>query len=185
MMTARGRTGVAAHEAREGTMAKGVIDLKRQLRQLKANEKLAGFTGFGLDLGLSGPAKEGVLKIAEFVRSDGSGYLTLTFQTDIDPEPEKREALAKVFDRFGRFAAAADAATGQARFGQGFQYLMVVSDGLAEGDAWFLVEFDIYYAKLAGRVRDLVERSVLPGLSAVLPIAFEPVNWWENGKTEA
>lgn len=162
-------------------MAEGVIDLKRQLRELKAHEKLAGFTGFRLDLGLGGASKDGVLKIAEFVRPDGSGYITLTFQTDPDPEPDKRAALAAVFDRFSRFAAAAEAAVGQARFGRGYQYLMVMSEGLVDGDIWYVVECDLYYAPLAGRVRELLEASILPGLAAVMPIVFEPVNWWENG----
>lgn len=160
-------------------MADGVIDLKRQLQELKAHEHLSGFTGFRLDLGLGDPAKDGVLKIAEFVRPDGSGYLTLTLQVDPDPEPEKRGALAGVFERFHRFAAAADAVTGPARFGQGFQYMMVVSEGLTDGDIWFVVELDIYYQKLAGRVRPLVEEAVLPGLAGVLPVVFEPVSWWD------
>lgn len=161
-------------------MADGVIDLKKQLRELKAHEKLAGFAGFALDLGDGGPLKDGVLKIAEFVRPDQSGYLTLTFQTDPDPEPARREALAAVFDRFARFAQAADAATGQARFGQGFEYLMVVSEGLVDGDAWYLVDFDIYYKNLDGRLQTLVETAILPGLAGVMPVTFEPVNWWEG-----
>ena len=165
-------------------MATGIIDLKQQLRELKAHEKLAGFTGFTLDLGLGGPPKDGVLKIAEFVRPDASGYLTLTLQTDPDPEPEKRAALVAIFDRFSRFAAAADAVSGLARFGQGFQYLMVVSDGLTDGDEWFVVELDIYYARLSGRVRPLVEDSVLPGLATVLPVVFEAVNWWDSEKAD-
>ena len=160
-------------------MADGVIDLKKQLKELKAHEKLAGFTGFRLDLGDGGPAKEGVLKIAEFVRLDNSGYVTLTFQTDPDPEPPRRAALAGVFDRFGRFAQAVDAVAGSTRFGPGFEYLMVVSDGLVDGDLWFVVECDLYYQKLAGRLRALVEQAVLPGRAGVLPVAFEPVNWWE------
>ncbi len=160
-------------------MTDGVIDLKRQLRELKAHEHLAGFAGFGLDLGLCGPPRDGVLKIAEFVRPDGSGYVTLTFQTDADPDPRNREALAGVFDRFARFAQAADATTGQARFGRGFEYLMVVSEGLADGDAWLAVECDLYYKDLKGRLRGLVEESILPGLAAVMPVAFEPVAWWE------
>jgi len=160
-------------------MTKDSIDLQRQLRELRAHEKLSGFTGFRLDLGLGGPAKEGVLKIAEFIRPDASGYITLTLQADPDPEPEKRAALAAVFERFARFAAAADAVSGRARFGEGFQYIMIVSEGLTEGDVWFVVEFDIYYQGLAGRIRPLVEDAVLPGLAAVMPIVFEPVNWWE------
>ena len=55
-----------------------------------------------------------------------------------------------MFDRFSRFAQAADAATGAARFGQGFEYLMVVSDGLADGDA-VILEIDTlarYVARL-------------------------------------
>lgn len=161
-------------------MSEGVIDLKRQLRDLKAHENLAGFTGFLLDLGLGGAPKDGVLKIADFVRPDESGYITLTFQTDADPQPERRAALAAVFDRFSRFAQAADSVTGAARFGQGFEYIMLVTEGLAEGDAWMLVDLDLYYTSLKGRLRQLVETSVLPGLAAVMPIVFEPVNWWRE-----
>ncbi|MEA4857259.1 MAG: hypothetical protein AAGU21_07700 [Solidesulfovibrio sp.] len=160
-------------------MAEDVIDLKKQLRDLKAHEQLSGFTGFSLDLGLGGAPKDGVLKIAEFVRPDGSGYMTLTFQTDVDPDPASRAALAGVFERFSRFAQAADAATGAARFGRGFEYIMVVSEGLADGDDWFLVELDLYYKNLRGRLRGLVEEAVLPGLAAVLPAGFEPVTWWD------
>ena len=160
-------------------MADGVIDLKKQLRDLKAHEHLAGFTGFRLDLGLGDAPKDGVLKIAEFTRPDGSGYVTLTFQTDPDPEPQRRAALAGVFDRFARFAQAADAVTGAARFGQGFEYIMMASEGLVDGDAWFLVEMDVFYKKLKGRLRELVEKAVLPGLAGVMPVTFEPVNWWD------
>lgn len=166
-------------------MSKEIIDLKRQLRELKAHEQLSGFAGFTLDLGLGAPAKEGVLKIAEFVRPDASGYITLTLQTDADPEVEKRAALAAILERFTLFAAAADETNGQVRFGQGFQYLMVVSEGAAEGDTWVVVEFDMYYRKLAGRVRSLIEQSILPGLAAVLPVTFEPVNWWDAPPTGA
>ncbi|WP_428562631.1 MAG: hypothetical protein ACP59X_21895 [Solidesulfovibrio sp. DCME] len=160
-------------------MTEDVIDLKKQLRELKAHEQLSGFTGFSLDLGLGGPPKEGVLKIAEFVRPDGSGYMTLTLQTDVDVDPASRAALAGVFDRFSRFAQAADAATGAARFGQGFEYIMMVSQGLADGDDWFVVELDLYYKALRGRLRGLIEGSVLPGLAEVLPASFEPVTWWD------
>ncbi|MFU2209058.1 hypothetical protein [Solidesulfovibrio sp. C21] len=160
-------------------MAEGVIDLKKQLRDLKAHEHLAGFTGFRLDLGLGDAPKEGVLKIAEFVRPDASGYLTLTFQTDPDPEPDRRAALAGLFDRFGRFAQAADAVTGAKRFGQGFEYIMIASQGLADGDPWFVVDMDFYYKNLAGRLRPLIEDAVLPGLAGVMPVTFEPVNWWD------
>jgi len=160
-------------------MAEGVIDLKRQLRELKAHEKLAGFTGFGLDLGLGGPRKDGVLKISEFVRPDGSGYITLTFQTDPDVEPEKRAALASIFEGFARFAQAADATTGAVRFGQGFEYIMMVAEGMSDGDPWVLVDLDLYYKNLRGRLRPLLEKTVLPGLASVLPVTFETVNWWE------
>jgi hypothetical protein len=165
---------------REARMPESVIDLKRQLRELKAHEKLAGFTGFLLDLGLDEPPKAGVLKIAEFVRPDDSGYITLTFQSDADPEPEKRAAMAAVFDRLSRFVQAAGEVGGVSRFGKGFEYIMLVTDGLADGDAWLLVDLDIYYKNLKGRLRPLIEGSVLPGLAAVMPIAFEPMNWWEG-----
>lgn len=160
-------------------MSDVVIDLKKQLKDLKAHERLSAFAGFALDLGPSLPRREGVLKIADFTRPDGSGYMTLTFQTDLDPDPASRAALAEIFRQFSFYAAKADPALAAGRFGQGYQYMLVVSDGLMDGDAWFVYEVNLYYAKLAGRVRQLVEGHVLSALAGLMPMSFEPPHWWE------
>jgi hypothetical protein len=57
-----------------------------------------------------------------------------------------------------------------------------MDQGLAEGEVWFMAEADIYYSSLRGRVRELVEGAVLPGLSEILGVVFEAPNWWDDRK---
>ncbi|MFZ5811528.1 MAG: hypothetical protein ACOY4F_05755 [Thermodesulfobacteriota bacterium] len=159
-----------------------VIDLKKQLRELKAGERMAAFAGFSLPLGPDQSAKDGVLKIADFIRPDGSGYLTLTFQLDLGPDIAEHRAVAETFRRLATFASRADRVLGQARLGKGFDSMLCMDQGLAEGEVWFLAEADIYYSSLRGRVRDLVEGTVLPGLSEILGAVFEAPNWWDDRK---
>lgn len=161
-------------------MTDRIIDLKKQLRDLKAGENMAAFAGFVLNLGEALPPKDGVLKIAEFIRPDGSGYLTITFQLDMGPDPAEHQALGAAFQRLFTFAARADHVLGRARFGKGFDYMLCMDQGLSEGEVWYTAEADIYYTSLRGRVRELVEASVLPGLAEILPVTFEAPNWWEE-----
>lgn len=162
-------------------MSDRIIDLKKQLRELKAGEKMAAFAGFVLHLGDPVGDKDGVLKIADFIRPDGSGYLTLTFQLDMGPDPAEHNAVGAAFQKLFTFASRADHVMGKARFGKGFDYMLCMDQGVSEGDAWYIAEADIYYTALRGRVRELVGQTVLPGLAAILPVTFEDPNWWERG----
>ena len=161
-------------------MSDRIIDLKKQLRELKAGEKMAAFAGFVLNLGEPFAAKDGVLKIADFIRPDGSGYLTVTFQLDMGPDTAEHRAVAAAFQRLAAFASRADHVLGRARFGKGFDYMLCMDQGVSEGEAWYTAEADIYYTALRGRVRELVTGAVLPGLAEILPVAFEDPNWWED-----
>ncbi len=163
-------------------MGNRVIDLKKQLKQVKASERMVAFAGLHLDLGKANPDKDGVLKIADHVRADDSGYLTLTFMIDLDMDRESREMLSGVFTRFARFAERADTAVAvaAARFGTGFEYLMLINDGPDGGDMWFMAEVNLYYKALKGRTRELIETKIIPALAELLPARFEGVNWYED-----
>ncbi len=163
-------------------MSERIIDLKKQLRELKAGERMAAFTGFSLSLGQGLPPKDGVLKIADFLRPDGSGYLTLTFQLDLGPDLAEHRAVAEAFQRLAAFASRADRVLGQARFGKGFDSMLCMDQGLSEGEVWYTAEVDIYYSGLRGRVRELVEGAILPGLAQIVAVTFEAPNWWEGRK---
>ncbi|KUG27853.1 hypothetical protein ASZ90_002291 [hydrocarbon metagenome] len=163
-------------------MTDRIIDLKKQLRELKAGEKMAAFAGFSLDLGEPLGTKDGVLKIADFIRPDGSGYLTVTFQLDLGPDLAEHRAVAQAFQRLSAFASRADHVLGRARFGKGFDYMLCMDQGLSEGEVWYTAEADIYYTGLRGRVRELVTQAVLPGLAAIVPVTFEAANWWDDGQ---
>jgi hypothetical protein len=159
-------------------MTDRIIDLKKQLRELKAGENMAAFAGFALALGEPFPVKDGVLKIADFIRPDGSGYLTITFQLDMGPDPAEHRAVSAVFQRLAAFASRADTVLGKAKFGKGFDYMLCMDQGASEGEVWYTAEADIYYTALRGRVRELVVGAILPGLAEILPVTFEAPNWW-------
>lgn len=160
-------------------MNERVVDLKKQLKKIKAGEHMTAFAGLEIDMGQAFPPKEGVLKVADHVRPDGSGYMTLTFQMDLDMDKAAKNALSQVFRRFAVFASKADPVVAASRFGPGFEYLMLIDDGFDEGDLWFMAEVSAYYKALQGRTRELLESRIIPALAELLPARFENLQWWE------
>ncbi len=160
-------------------MSDRVIDLKKQLKAIKAGEHMMAFAGLAVELGENLAPKEGVLKAADHVRPDGSGYITLTFQMDLDMDETSKNALSQVFRRFAVFASKADPVVAAARFGPGFEYLMLIDDGFDEGDMWFMAEVSAYYKSLKGRSRELLEARIIPALAELLPAKFESPQWWD------
>ena len=159
-------------------MNERIIDLKKQLKQIKAEEHMTAFAGLRIELGEGLPSREGVLKVSDHIRPDASGYVTLTFQMDLDMDEASKNALRHVFQRFALFASKADPVVAEARFGKGFEYLMLVDDGFDEGDLWFMAEVSVYYKSMRGR-RELVESRIIPALAELLPARFESVQWWD------
>jgi len=160
-------------------MSDRIIDLKKQLKTIKAGEHMMAFAGLMVELGDGLAPKEGVLKAADHVRPDGSGYITLTFQLDLDMDETSKNALNNVFRRFAIFASKADPVVAATRFGQGFEYLMLIDDGFDEGDMWFMAEVSVYYKKLKDMARELLEGRIIPALAELLPARFENLQWWD------
>jgi hypothetical protein len=117
---------------------------------------------FSLSLGQGLPPQGRVLKIADFLRPDGSGYLTLTFQLRLGPDLAEHRAVAEAFQRLAAFASRPTGSLARP-VRQGFDSMLVHGPGLSEGEVWYTAEVDIYYSGLRGRVRELVEGAICPG----------------------
>ena len=150
---------------------KEVSDLERTVISLKAGERMIAFVGFGILLDENRPKKDGVLKISSFSRSDGSGYLTLTFVVDTEKDQTTIDHLARVFK---------DAGLGSMQARLGHELEMIVSvplDLLARAHDLYVAELDFYFRQVRDREKLLVEQKVIPALRDTLHCVFEPVEW--------
>ena len=150
-------------------------DVTESLLAGKADERMIAFAGFvALAADARGEA-EGVLKIAAFTRPDGNGYLTLTFVIDLDADTERKGVLQ------GRFAAL-DQDRLTARLGDDFEMLLDVplnSFGALPG--FYVEELNIYFRRLAGNERNILEDRLVPLLSDLIGARFEPLDWGTEG----
>lgn len=144
-------------------------DVTESLFSAKADEGMIAFAGFMVPDGAV--PGEGVLKVAAFRRSDGSGYLTLTFILDLEADPDRKAAFQACFRRV-------DQETLTARLGADFEMLIEVPlNPFAASTRFFIEELNLYFRRLAGRERPLLEAGVIPVLDDLLGVRFEPLEW--------
>ena len=143
-------------------------DLTKSLFSGKANEGMIAFTGFKAS---DAEGCDGVLKIAAFSHPDGKGYLTLTFILDLDGDPGRRAMLQARFRR-------ADQDTLTHRLGPDFEMLLDMQlDTFAESADFYIEELNLYFRRLAGRERVLLEDWVIPALGHLFEFQIEPLDW--------
>lgn len=146
-------------------------DVTESLFSAKANEGMIAFSGFEMRAAAGVPACQGVLKISAFNRPDGNGYLTLTFLVDLADGPGKRAALAERFRQADQNALAA-------KLGADFEMLLEMPlNAFADAERFYIEEFNLYFRRLAGRERLLLEGVVMPVLSTLLDVRFDPLDW--------
>lgn len=146
-----------------------IMDLKKSVVDLKADERMIAFAGFS---SRSVDPWQGVLKISAFYRADGSGYLTFTFIVDSGPDAATRLALQQNFQRVTDEAL---------RKFLGAELEMLVSaplGALAQIPDWYLEEYSLYCRKLKDREKWLLEERMLPAFRSVLGLSFDAVEWW-------
>lgn len=146
-----------------------VMDLKKSVIDLKADEQMIAFAGFALRAPDQG---QGVLKISAFYRKDGSGYLTLTFVVDTRAEASARGALQKLFGALTEDAL---------RVPLEAELEMMVSaplGALSQIPDWYLEECSLYFRKLQGREKWLLDQLLIPALGSVLGLSFGTIEWW-------
>jgi hypothetical protein len=144
-------------------------DLTASLFSAKANEGMIAFAGF---LAAEGPSvSEGVLKIAAFRRPDHDGYLTLTFVIDLEADSGLKGTWQRAFSRATQSALAE-------RLGPDFEMLLEVPlNPFAESPRFFVEELNLYFRRLAGRERWLLEEHVIPTLADLIGLRIEALEW--------
>ncbi|MDQ5910412.1 MAG: hypothetical protein QG599_2508 [Pseudomonadota bacterium] len=146
-------------------------DITQSLFSTKASENMLAFVGFNASDLAAMEGIEGVLKIAAFTRSDGGGYLTLTFILDLEGDASRHSAWPARFRGVDQDALAA-------RLGPDFEMLIEVPlNPFAESKQFYIEELNLYFQRLAGQEQRLLEDWVIPALGQLLDFAFNPINW--------
>jgi len=141
-------------------------DLIAGLLASKANERMIGFAGFTRQEATMGE-EEGMMKAAAFDRPDGSGYLTLTFIQDRGQGP-------------GALLAQVDQEACRALLGPNCEMVIDIPlDAFAAAPHYRVEELNIYFYRLKGQERALLEAGVLPALSQLLGLEFKPLQAWQ------
>lgn len=156
-----------------------VLDLKKSVVSLKADERMIAFVGFVVRLDEQAGEREGVLKISAFYRADGSGYLTLTFIVDTQEDASVKLRLQNIFSHLTENAL-------RSRLGSTLEMMVKVPlASMSDIPDWYLDECSIYLKVLKGRERILVHKDLLPAMSSVLPCSFSDVQWWGDDLKQA
>ena len=155
------------------------FDPKKSYLTVKANEKMIAFVSFVIRLDESNDCKEGIVKISSFHRPYGGGYLTLTFMVDKGRDKTLESQLESVWSGLKEDSL-------RPYLGNEFERLVKVSlDLLEEVKGWYIEEINVYFRKIQGREKTLIEQRLIPSLEKTLPCTFENIEWWPEGrKTE-
>lgn len=152
------------------------FDPRKSYLAVKANEKMIAYVGFAIRLEQDGKTKEGVVKISSFHRPYGGGYLTLTFIIDEGQDEELKTQLDRLSAQITEDAL-------KPMLGKEFEKMVKVDlDILEETKGWYIEEISVYFRKIAEREKVLVEEKLLPALECILPLKFEVVEWWPEGR---
>lgn len=148
-------------------------DLRAGIVGSKASEAMIGFAGFVKNRPHEGDVLQGVLNISPFYREDGSGYLTLTFVVD--------RQVGVTLDESRRQLGVPDQADLEALLGGNFEMLMDIPlSDLSRPSPYLVEEMDIYFHQLRGIEINLIEKQVVPALSRLLGLQFEPFQRWQG-----
>ncbi len=152
------------------------FDPRKSYLTVKANENMIAYVGFDIQLADTGKSKEGVVKISSLRRPYGGGYLTLTFMIDKGQNAALDSQLGKLFDNITESSLSE-------QLGKEFERVVRVDlDILEETKGWSIEEINVYFRKIAGREKILVEERLLPALECILPCKFDSVEWWPEGR---
>ncbi len=153
------------------------FDARKSYLTVKANERMVAFVGFVINPEKEKRTKEGVVKISSYNRPYGGGYLTLTFIVD-------RGQDEKLLEDYQRLCANLTEETLRPLLDKGFERMVKVDlDSLENSKGWYIEEITVYFRKIKGREKVLVEQQLFPAFEKLLPCKFDPVEWWPEDRT--
>lgn len=153
------------------------FDARTSYLTVKASEKMVAFVGFKTPLEENGKTKEGVVKISSFHRPYGGGYLTLTFIVDKGQDETLIDKHQRLCDNLTEAAL-------RPLLEKGFERMVKVDlDKLEKSKGWYLEEINVYFSKVQGREKALIEQQLFPAIEKLLPCKFDQVEWWPEGRT--
>jgi len=152
------------------------FDARKSYLAVKASERMVAYVGFVIAREKDGKTKEGVVKISSYHRPYGGGYLTLTFIVDRDQDEE-------LVDKHQRLCASLTEETLRPLLEKGFERMVKVDlDSLERSEGWYIEEINLYFHKIEGREKALIEQQLFPAIEKLLPCKFDTVEWWPEGK---
>ena len=152
------------------------FDARKSYLTVKANERMVAFVSFVIDPEKARKAKEGVVKISSHNRPYGGGYLTLTFIVDRGQDEKLLEGLQRLCDNLTE-------ETLRPLLDKNFERMVKVDlDSLENSKGWYIEEITVYFRKIMGREKVLVEQQLFPAFEKLLPCKFDPVEWWPEDR---
>lgn len=154
------------------------FDPRKAYQALKSHEGMLAYTQFDLTT-QANETTEGILKISAQRTPYRGDTLILTFVIDADTGRIAKKELTQLFNRLTASASAKG-------LGAGFERLnLTCLDCVEDLPRWFVKELKLFYRQPIDQKKTLLERDVLPHLTAMLNCRFEPLEWWPQARASA
>jgi len=147
-----------------------IIDPKQEFIAAKSKESIVAFAGFRFTIDGGGKHRDGLIVISSRERSDGSGYITLTFTIDTENDVAANRAISAAFRELKQKGFAS-------RLDLEFQNMIETKVDFDRNENWFMDSFSFYFNRLQEISKYHIEGRLLPVFASLLPLAIDPVEW--------
>lgn len=153
---------------------RAIIDPKQEFIAAKSKESIVAFAGFRFTIDGGDKYRDGLIIISSRERSDGSGYITLTFTIDTENDLEANRAITAAFRELKQKGFAG-------RLDLEFQNMIETKVDFDRNESWFMDSFSFYFNQLREIRKYHIEDRLLPVFASLLPLHIDPVEWLPEG----
>lgn len=151
-----------------------IIDPKQEFIAAKCKESIIAFAGFRFTIDDGGRHRDGLITISSRERSDGSGYITLTFTIDTENDAEANRVITAAFRELKQKGFAS-------RLDLEFQNMIETKVDFERNENWFMDSFSFYFNQVREISKYHLEGRLLPVFASLLPLVIDPVEWLPEG----
>lgn len=155
-----------------------IIDLKQEFITAKSKESIVAFAGFRFTVDAAGKFRDGLIIISLRERSDGSGYITLTFTIDTENDLEANRVIAAAFRELKQKGFSS-------RLDLEFQNMIESKVEFDRNENWFMDSFSFYFNQLREIRKYHIEDRLLPVFASLLPLKIDSIEWVPEGVSTA